>query len=76
MDFFLEQYIEAVYDFHDGHMQHLAQHARLGLFQELSFRYRGSLPNSGRCLQAWGRRHPPTSARPLPREWGIYLQSL
>ena len=69
MDHYLERYTDAVYQFYDGRMRHLADRARLGVFQELSYSYRGHLPNTGRCLTAWRRLVPPHSARPLPRGW-------
>ena len=69
MDAYMEDYIDSLYVFYDGRMQHLATRALLGVFQELSFSYRGQLPNSSRCLRAWKRLHPAQSARPLPRSW-------
>jgi integrase len=69
MDRLLESYIEQVYHYYEGHMQHRATRAPLGIYQELGFRFKHHLPDSYRCLTAWSRLHPTRSARPLPRGW-------
>ena len=69
MDRFLSSYIDCLYGFYSGRMMHLAVRAPLGVYQELSFRYKGHLPDSARRLQAWARLHPPRSSYPLPRAW-------
>jgi integrase len=69
MDRLLSSYIDCLYGFYSGRMRHLAVRASLGVCQEVSYRYKGNLPDSARRLQAWARLHPPRSSYPLPRAW-------